>query len=275
MEFRILGTLEAREGESRIPLGAGKPRALLALLLLHANEVVSTERLIDELWGDDPPETARKAVQVYVTRLRKALGAHRIRTHEPGYVLELDSDELDLRRFQSLVQEARELRANDDHAGAATTLREALALWNGAPLADCSDENFARTQIPRLQELRLEALEERIDADLALSHGGGLVGDLEQLVAHYPYRERLRGQLMLALYRDGRQADALAVYRETRKLLADELGIEPGPSLQRLEGAILRQEPALEGRRPRRFPSAHVPPRGARRRSQRRCRRVT
>jgi YVTN family beta-propeller protein len=246
MEFRILGVLEVREGESRIPLGAGKQRALLALLLLHANEVVATDRLIDELWGESPPETARKAVHVYVTRLRKAVGSERIRTHEPGYVLELDSDELDLRRFERLVEEGRQLRQDGEDPRAAEILREALALWNGPPLADFTYELFAQSEIPRLEELRLEALEERIDADLAVGHGADLVGELEALVAKHPYRERLRGQLMLALYRDGRQADALSVYQETRKLLVDELGIEPGRALQRLEGAILRQEPALE-----------------------------
>ena len=229
-----------------MPIGAGKQRALLAILLLHANEVLATERLIDELWGESPPESARKAVQVYVTRLRKTLGSERIRTHEPGYVLELSSDELDLIEFERRLEEGRRLREEGEDERAAGLLREALALWNGPPLADFTYEPFAQTEIPRLEELRLAALEERIDADLALGHGGDLVAELETLVAQHPYRERLRGQLMLALYRDGRQAEALTVYQETRKLLVDELGIEPSPSLQRLEGAILRQEPALE-----------------------------
>jgi DNA-binding SARP family transcriptional activator/ABC-type glycerol-3-phosphate transport system substrate-binding protein len=247
MKFRILGALEVRdEGDRRIPLGAGKQRALLALLLLHASEVVPTDRLIDELWPESPPERARKAVQVYVTRLRKALGRERIRTQGPGYVLELDSDELDLHEFETRVQQARELKGHGDHMGAAIALREALALWHGPPLADFAYEPFAQTEIPRLEERRLEALEERIDSDLALGRGADLVGELEGLIAKHPFRERLRGQLMLALYRDGRQADALRVYQETRKLLVDELGIEPGRALQRLEGAVLRQEPALE-----------------------------
>jgi len=246
MEFRILGALEVRDGGRRVPLGAGKQRATLAILLLHANQVVPTERLIDELWAEDPPDTARKAVQVYVTRLRKALGPERIRTHDPGYVLELEPDELDLHRFQQLAVKARELRAEGEPAAAASTLRTALALWNGPPLADFIYEPFAQAEISRLEDQRLEAVEERVDAELALGHGADLVGELEDLVARHRYRERLRGQLMLALYRDGRQADALAVYQETRKLLVDELGIEPGPALQRLEGAILRQEPALE-----------------------------
>jgi YVTN family beta-propeller protein len=247
MEFRVLGALEVREdGDRPIPLGAGKQRAALAILLLHANEVVGTERLIDELWGESPPRAARKALQVYVTHLRKALGSERIRTRAPGYVLELAPDELDLHRFERLVEEGRDLRANGDPAGATAALREALALWKGQPLADFTFEPFAQTEIPRLEEQRLEALEERIDAELALGHGSELVAELEALVAKHPYRERLRGQLMLALYRAGRQADALAAYQEARKLLVEELGVEPSPALQRLEGAILRQEPALE-----------------------------
>ena len=246
MDFRLLGGLEVWEGGRQVALGGGKQRAVLALLLLHANEVLPTDRLIDELWEEDPPEAARKALQVYVARLRKALGADRIRTHEPGYVLELAPEQLDVTRFERLVKEALELRAAGEDARAATVLREALALWRGPPLADFTYQSFARTEIARLEELRLTALEERVDADLALGHGSDLVGELEVLVTEHPYRERFRGQLMLALYRAGRQVEALALYQETRKLLVDELGIEPGPALQRLEGAILRQEPALE-----------------------------
>jgi YVTN family beta-propeller protein len=246
MDFRLLGGLEVWDGERQVPLGGGKQRAVLALLLLHANEVLATDRLIDELWGESPPDTARTALQVYVVRLRKALGADRIRTHEPGYVLELAPGELDVTRFERLVEGARELRAAGDEERAAKALREALALWRGPPLADFTYQPFARTAIARLEELRLTALEERIDADLALGHGSDLVGELEALIADHPYRERFRGQLMFALYRAGRQADALALYQETRRLLVDELGIEPGPALQRLEGDILRQEPALE-----------------------------
>jgi YVTN family beta-propeller protein len=246
MDFRLLGGLEVWDGERQVPLGGGKQRAVLALLLLHANEVLATDRLIDELWGESPPETARTALQVYVVRLRKALGADRIRTHEPGYVLELAPEQLDVTHFERLVQEARKLRAAGEHARAAKVLSEALSLWRGPPLADFTYQPFARTEIARLEELRLTALEDRIDADLALGGGSDLVGELEALVAKHPFRERLRGQLMLALYRAGRQADALALYQETRRLLVDELGIEPGPALQRLEGAILRQEPALE-----------------------------
>jgi DNA-binding SARP family transcriptional activator len=248
MDFRLLGGLEVWDDERQVPLGGGKQRAVLAFLLLHANEVVATDRLIDELWGERPPDTARTALQVYVVRLRKALGADRIRTHEPGYVLELTPDQLDVSRFERLVDEARELRAAGGEAQAATALREALALWRGAPLADFTYQPFARTEIARLDELRLTALEERIDADLALGHGSELVGELEALVAEHPYRERFRGQLMLALYRAGRQADALALYHETRKLLVDELGIEPGPALQRLSP---RSTPSSRSRRTR------------------------
>jgi YVTN family beta-propeller protein len=265
MEFRVLGALEVREdGDRPIPLGAGKQRAALAILLLHANEVVGTERLIDELWGESPPKAARKALQVYVTHLRKALGFERIRTQGPGYMLELAPDELDLHRFEQLVEKGRGLQENGDPAGATAALREALALWRGQPLADFIFEPFAQTEIPRLEELRLEALEARIDAELALGHGSQLVAELEALVAEHPYRERLRGQLMLALYRAGRQADALAAYQETRKLLVEKLGVEPSPALQRLERAILRQEPALEtvleepAAAPRPLPAAKV-----------------
>jgi YVTN family beta-propeller protein len=246
MEFRLLGGLEVWDGERQIHLGRGKQRAVLALLLLHANEVLATDRLVDELWSDGSPEAARKTLQVYVVRLRRALGADRIRTRDPGYVLELAADQLDINRFERLVREAHELRAGGENARAATTLREAFALWHGPPLADFTYEPFAQTEIARLEELHMTALEDRIDCDLSLGHGSDLVGELEALVAQNPYRERLRGQLMLALYRAGRQADALALYQETRKLLVDELGIEPSPALQRLEGAILRQEPALE-----------------------------
>jgi YVTN family beta-propeller protein len=246
MDFRLLGALEVWDGERQVPLGGGKQRAVLAFLLLHANEVVATDRMVDELWGESPPEAARKALQVYVARLRKALGGERIRTHEPGYVLEVAQGQLDVHRFEGLVRDARKLRADGEPARAATTFREALELWHGPPLADFTYDAFARAEIARLEELRLSALEDRTDADLALGHGSELVSELEALVAKHPYRERLRGQLMLALYRSGRQADALALYQETRKLLIDELGIEPSPALQRLEGAILRQEPALE-----------------------------
>jgi DNA-binding SARP family transcriptional activator len=246
MEFRLLGALEVRDGGRPVALGAGRQRALLAILLLHANEVVAVDRLVDELWAGSPPESARKALQVYVFRLRRVLGAGLIRTRPSGYLLEIRPNELDLHRFERLVRHAGALRAGGETAGAAAALREGLALWNGPALADFTYEQFAQSEIARLEELRLVAHEERIEADLRAGQGVDLVGELEALVAEHPYRERLRGQLMIALYRAGRQAEALASYQATRRLLVEELGIQPSPALQKLEGAILRQEPELE-----------------------------
>jgi DNA-binding SARP family transcriptional activator len=246
MEFRLLGALEVRDGGRRVALGAGRQRAVLAILLLHANQVVASDRLVDELWAGRPPGNARKALQVYVFRLRRTLGAERIRTRPSGYLLEVGPDELDVHRFERLVLEARALRAGGEATRAAAALREALGLWDGPALADFTYQQFAQNEIARLEELRLVALEERIDADLRAGEGANLVGELEALVAEHPYRERLRGQTMLALYRAGRQAEALAAYQQTRALLVDELGIEPSPALQRLEVAILHQEPELE-----------------------------
>jgi DNA-binding SARP family transcriptional activator len=260
MEFRLLGALEVRDGGRRVALGAGRQRAVLAILLLHANEVVASDRLVEELWAGSPPGSARKAVQVYVFRLRRTLGVERIRTQPAGYLLEVGPDELDLHRFERLVREAEALRAGGEEALAAAALREALGLWHGPALADFSYEQFAQAEIARLEELRLVALEERIDADLRAGHGPDLVGELEALVAAHPYRERLRGQTMLALYRAGRQAEALAAYQQTRALLVEELGIEPSPALQRLEGAILRQEPELEPPAPVAPPPAPAAP---------------
>lgn len=241
MEFGLLGTLEVRAGDGPLPLGAPKQRALLALLLLNANRVVARERLIDELWGEDPPETAVTAVQVYVSRLRKLLPEGMLVTRSPGYLLEVEPESLDLQRFERLVAEAREA----DPARASSLLREALGLWRGPPLADFSGEPFARVEAGRLQDLRRAALEGRIEADLALGRHAELVGELEVLIAEHPRRERLRGQLMLALYRSGRQAEALEAYRQARATL-DELGIEPGVALRELEKQILTQNAGLE-----------------------------
>ena len=217
---------------------------MLALLLLNANRVVSTERLIDELWGDSPPETARSALQVYVAALRKALGdeGSALRTSAPGYVLDVEPGALDLDRFVELRGDAQ---AAGDQECRSELLREALDLWRDTPLADLSSEPFAALAITRLEDQRLEALEQRIDADLALGRHGSLVGELEALADEHPYRERLRGQLMLALYRSGRQADALDVYRAARRALDDDLGLEPGPELRELEAAILRHDDRL------------------------------
>ena len=244
LQFRILGPLEVSCDGSIVDLGARKQRAVLALLLLNSNRVVSTERLIDELWGDSPPDTARSAIQVYVAALRKALGdqGSALRTSPPGYVLDVEPGALDLDRFAELRGEAQ-VAGEDERRS--ELLREALDLWRDTPLADLSSERFAASAIARLEEQRLEALEQRIDADLALGRHASLVGELETLVDEQPYRERLRGQLMLALYRSGRQADALDTYRAARRTLDEDLGLEPGPALRELEAAILRHDPRL------------------------------
>ena len=264
MEFRILGPLEVASDAGDVQLGGVKKRAVLALLLLHANEAVSVDRLVDELWPESPPKTAAKTVRVYVSQLRKALdGDGRLETSGRGYVLRLDSDDLDSARFEALLNEGRNLLAAGQPTRAAEVLREALALWRGPPLADFAYEPFAQSAIASLEERRLACLEERIEADLALGRHEDVTPELEALVGDHPLRERLRGQLMLALYRSGRQAEALEVYRSARRTLAEELGLEPGPDLQALERRILNQDPSLAappretgpaGRRRRRLP---------------------
>jgi DNA-binding SARP family transcriptional activator len=248
-EFRLLGPVEASVDGEPIALPAAKPRALLATLLLDRNRVVPTSRLIDDLWGEVPPETAMKALQGYVSQLRKAIGPERLLTRPPGYELRVEEGELDLDRFERLAREGRELLAEGDSKAAAKRLGEALELWHGPPLVEFS-EPFARDAGARLEDERLAALEERIDADLALGRHARLVPELEQLVAHEPLRERPRAQLMLALYRSGRQADALELYRRTRETLSEELGIEPGLELQELERRMLQHDPELERPRP-------------------------
>lgn len=251
MDFRILGPVEVLDDAGRsVALGGARQRALLAILLLHAGEAVSVDRLADDLWGDEPPATAAHTIQVFVSRLRKALrrpdGRQPIATRPPGYAIELDPGELDLARFEQLAREGREALAGGDPERAAQTLRTALGLFRGRPLAEFAYESFADPAVARLEELRLACLEERIEADLACGKHVELCGELEQLVREHPLRERLRGQLMLALYRAGRQADALEAYQAARRALVDELGIEPGPSLQELERAILRQDRTLD-----------------------------
>lgn len=246
MEFTILGPLEARAEGRVIPLGGPKQRAVLAQLLLNAGEVVSRDRLVEGTWSE-PPASADKAVQVHVSQLRKALGPRApIQTRAHGYVAEVAPEQLDLSRFERLRAEARAALDLGDGAGAARGLREALDLWRGQPLAEFAQEPFAAADAARLAEVRLATLEDRIDADLALGRHGDLVAELEALVAAEPRRERLVGQLMLALYRSGRQAEALEAYRDAHRLLGDELGLDPGPALQRLERAILLQDPKLE-----------------------------
>jgi DNA-binding SARP family transcriptional activator len=235
MEFRILGPLEVWDGERRVDLGGSKRRALLAFLLLHANEVVSTDRLIDQLWGGTSPRNAAAALQTHISRLRKDLGADTVVTRAWGYVLRVDPGAIDLERFQHRATDAENLPARER----AEKLREALSLWRGAALADLAFEPALSKDIARLEELHLAVLENRIDADLEAGKHSLVVGELETLVAENPLRERLRGQLILALYRSGRQAEALEVYRETRRLLADELGLEPNPELR-----AQREEPA-------------------------------
>jgi len=214
---------------------------LLAVLILHANEVVSVDRLIDELWGRSPPATAGKILQVYISRLRKELGEGRVITRAPGYVLRADRSELDFARFEQMMARAE----MGDPRGAASELRRALALSRGPPLADLEYEPFAQAEIVRLAELQWTALERRIDADLAAGCHAELIGELEALIAAHPLRERPRGQLMLALYRSGRQAEALEAYRRARRVLSEQLGLEPGEELRRLEQAILQQDPRL------------------------------
>lgn len=250
MDFRILGPLEVLDGGRTLPLGGKRQRALLALLLLHANEVVASERLIDKLWGERPPSSAVNTLQAYVSRLRKPLGAQRLVRRPSGYVLHVEPDELDRFRFERLLEEARA----SEPVAARELLREALALWRGPALADVAYEEFAQIEIRRLEELRVDALERRIEADLSLEAHAAVVPELEALVAEHPLRERLHEQLILALYRSGRQAEALAGYRRARLVLVEELGIEPGPELQELQRAILRQDPSLTldsaGRKP-------------------------
>ncbi len=242
LEFRILGPTEVWNEDQQLQLGGPKQRAVLAVLLLEAGRVVSTDRLIDLLWGEEPPTTAATSLQNFVSQLRKVLGAETLATKPPGYQLQITWDQLDLERFRRLVEAARTGPPEERSA----KLRDALALWRGPPLADFAFEAFAQNEIGRLEELRLAALEERMQADLEAGQHAELVGELEAVVREHPLRERPRAQLMLALYRSGRQAEALQVYQDARRELVDELGIEPGSSLQQLHGAILRQDARLE-----------------------------
>jgi DNA-binding SARP family transcriptional activator len=249
MEFRILGPLEVVNDGRAIPLGGRRQRALLALLLLHVNETLGTDRLIDELWGERPPAGAAKTVQMQVSRLRKALAGdgseELVVTRDRGYELRLDPERLDARRFERLVAEGRSGLTSGDADRAASALEQAMSLWRGAPLADLAYEPFARREIDRLEESRLDASELLFEAKLALGRHAEVVGQLEGLIAEHPYRERLRAQLMLALYRCDRQADALQAYQDARRTLVEELGIEPGERLRNLEQAVLAQDPAL------------------------------
>jgi DNA-binding SARP family transcriptional activator len=237
MDFRILGSLEVSHAGRSLALVGAKQRALLAALLLRANEPVSVDRLIEDLWGEQPPEGGRKSVQVQISRLRKTLGSGDgpVVTRPGGYMIRVEPGELDLERFERLTEEGRSALAADDPERAAERLRAGLELWRGPPLADLAFESFAQPEIGRLEGSRLAALEDRIEADLAGGRHADLVAEIEALVADHPLRERLRRQLVLALYRAGRQAAALEAYRAASSMLIDELGLEPTPELRQLE----------------------------------------
>src|ERR671930_2384232 len=258
-KFRLLGPLEVTVDGEPVALGGQKQRALLATLLLEPKRIVSGEPLIDAVWGEIPPETALNTVQDYIAQLRKLLPAGALETVPPGYRLVVDSATIDLFEFVRLCEEGRSELASGDAATATETLRAALGLWRGPALADLASVPFAQTEILRLEELRTAAYEDRIDADLALGRHDQLVPELEVLVAQHPLRERLRGQLMLALYRAGRQADALAAYQRARTTLVEELGIEPGEALRKLERAILAHDPSLDLAPPGRVAPRRVP----------------
>jgi DNA-binding SARP family transcriptional activator len=241
-DFRVLGPLEVFDEAGPLLLGGQKQRAVLAILLLEPGRVVSTDRLIDALWGEQPPRTATTSLQNFISQLRKLLGPDVLETKAPGYRVRIRPGELDLDRFRVLVESAGKAEPEER----AAKLRQALALWRGAPLADFAFEAWAQPHITHLEEVRLATLEDRVEADLEAGRHADLVGELEVLVEQHPVRERLRGQYMLALYRSGRQAEALAAYQECRRILVDELGIEPSRELQRLHGSILRQEAELQ-----------------------------
>ncbi len=268
MEFRLLGPLEVADAGRSVAVGGGKRRSLLAVLLIHPNQVVSAERLIDELWGERPPATAAKSVHVYVSQLRKELGPAAgtrnggdvLLTRGNGYVARVGPRDLDTLRFEALLADGRRALAGGDPARASIKLAQAMGVWRGPPLADFAYEPFAQPEIARLEELRLVALEARIEADLALGRHAEVVGELEGLVAAHPLRERLRGQLMLGLYRCGRQAEALQAYRDGRSLLVSELGLEPGPELRALEAGILAQSPDLAAPEVAAAPRRDTPP---------------
>jgi DNA-binding SARP family transcriptional activator len=247
MDFRILGPLEVEDDGRAVELGGARQRALLAILLLHRREVVSADRLIEDLYRGEPPATAAKSLQAHVSRLRRALTpAKRLHTRAGGYVLEAGADEVDADRLVQLLAEGRRALSADEPVVASEALGAALRLWRGPPLIDVAYETFAQDEIARLEELRLQCFEERLEADLRLGRHRAVVGELERLVADNPVRERLRAQLMLALYRCGRQAEALEEYQSARAALVEELGIEPGRQLRELHQAILRQESALD-----------------------------
>ncbi len=250
LEFRLLGPLEVWRGGQQLRLGGERQRGLLALLLLHVNELVTSDQLVDQLFGAEAGDDGVRSLRVAISRLRRLLANGEdsgvLVTRPGGYLVRVDPDQLDVARFERLLREGQRTAAAGDPLATAVKLREALGLWRGPALGDLSLLEFVQPEIRRLEELRLAAWLERIDADLALGRGAELIAELEALVAAKPLQERAQGQLMLALYRAGRQADALAVYRQTSELLRGELGLEPSRALQRLERSMLQQDESLE-----------------------------
>ncbi len=269
MQFRILGPLEVLDGQRRVELGRPKQRALLAVLLVHANQVVALDRLIEELWGEQPPPQATASLQTYISNLRRVLEPGRpartpprvLVTQPPGYRLVVAPGELDATRFVALAEQGHRLLEAEPPGPAARVLREALGLWRGPALAEVADEPFAQAERQRLEELRLVVLEDRLAAELACGGHAAAAVELGELVGRYPFRERLHGLLMLALYRSGRQAEALGAFQAARRVLGEELGIDPSPWLRRLEADILHQEPGLDWTAPPRTaaPAAEPP----------------
>lgn len=249
MFFRVLGPVEIEDEGKPLPLGGARRRALVAALLMHPNEVVPRDVLIDAIWGGHSARDAYHSLESLVSRVRGTLharGEEVLLTRRTGYMLRLDADEFDVFRFERLLEDGRAALRGGDPATAAAMLRGALGLWRGRPFEDVLYASFAQAEVERLEESRLVALEERIEADLALGSAAELVAELESVARKYPQRERLRGQLMLSLYRSGRQSEALGVYQDTRRELVEQLGIEPGSTLRRLEQAILQQDPELD-----------------------------
>ena len=245
MDFRVLGPLEVDAGDGVLPLGGPKQRAVLANLLVRANEVVPADTLIADVWGDEPPDKARNTLQTYISNLRKTLGNDRLQGRAPGYLLAIDPSELDAARFEGLLRSAKRSLAVDPTVAVAS-IDDALSMWRGPALADLADQHALLAQAARLDELRLSAQETRIEALLAIGSSAAAVAELEPLLAANPLRESLSGLMMLALYREGRQAEALSVFRKAHELLVDELGVEPSPELQKLHARLLQHDPALE-----------------------------
>src|SRR5262245_42902444 len=253
MELQILGPLEVVIEERPVPLGGGRQRALLALLATRANQVVSTDQLVEELWGERAPERVANALQAAVSRLRRGLESLTpdrgpriaVVTRAPGYLLEADTEAIDAARFERLAREGHRALVAGDAATGSALLVEALALWRGPALAEFVYEPFAQDEIARLEELRLTTTEDRIEADLACGRDTELVAELHTVMARHALRERLQALLMVSLYRAGRQSEALEVYRQSRKTLAEDLGIDPSPDLKELQLKILRQDSAL------------------------------